>query len=36
MARRSILHVRIQGENGMNGIDVGGYVTPVTKAMMRL
>ena len=36
MGRRSILHVRIHGENGMNGIDVGGYVTPLTKATMHL
>lgn len=36
MGRRSILHVCIHGENGMNGIDVGGYVTPLTEATMRL
>jgi trans-2,3-dihydro-3-hydroxyanthranilate isomerase len=36
MGRRSILHVYIHGENGMAGIDVGGYVTPLTKATMRL
>jgi trans-2,3-dihydro-3-hydroxyanthranilate isomerase len=36
MGRRSILHVCIHGENGMVGIDVGGYVTPLTEAMMRL
>lgn len=35
MGRRSILHVCIQGENGKVGIDVGGYVTPVTEAVMR-
>jgi trans-2,3-dihydro-3-hydroxyanthranilate isomerase len=35
MGRRSTLHVCIQGENGKVGIDVGGYVTPLTEAMMR-
>jgi trans-2,3-dihydro-3-hydroxyanthranilate isomerase len=35
MGRRSMLHVCIQGENGKVGIDVGGYVTPLTEAMMR-
>jgi trans-2,3-dihydro-3-hydroxyanthranilate isomerase len=36
MGRRSLLHICICGENGENGIDVGGYVTPLTEAMMRL
>jgi trans-2,3-dihydro-3-hydroxyanthranilate isomerase len=36
MGRRSILYVHIHGENGMNGFDVGGYVTPLTEAKMRL
>jgi trans-2,3-dihydro-3-hydroxyanthranilate isomerase len=36
MGRRSILHVCIHGENGKDGIDVGGYVTPLTEATMRL
>jgi hypothetical protein len=36
MGRRSILHIRIHGENGMVGIDVGGYVTPLVEATMRL
>lgn len=35
MGRRSILHVQIHGEHGVGGIDVGGYVTPVTEATMR-
>lgn len=35
MGRRSELHVFIQGENGEVGIDVGGYVTPLTEATMR-
>jgi trans-2,3-dihydro-3-hydroxyanthranilate isomerase len=36
MGRRSILHVCIHGENGMDGIDVGGYVTLLTEATMQL
>jgi hypothetical protein len=36
MGRRSILHVCIHDENGVVGIDVGGYVTPLTEATMRL
>jgi trans-2,3-dihydro-3-hydroxyanthranilate isomerase len=36
MGRRSLLHVRVHGDNGLNGIDVGGYVTPLTKATMQL
>jgi trans-2,3-dihydro-3-hydroxyanthranilate isomerase len=36
MGRRSTLHVCIHGENGAAGIDVGGYVTPLTEATMRL
>lgn len=36
MGRRSILHVFIHGENGALGIDVGGYVTPLAEATMRL
>jgi trans-2,3-dihydro-3-hydroxyanthranilate isomerase len=36
MGRRSILHVCIHGDNGMVGIDVGGHVTPLTEATMRL
>jgi len=36
MGRRSLLHVCIYGENGVDGIDVGGYVTPLTEATMRL
>jgi trans-2,3-dihydro-3-hydroxyanthranilate isomerase len=34
MGRRSILHVQIFGENGSEGIDVGGYVTPVVEARL--
>jgi len=36
MGRRSLLHVRIRGEKGSDGIDVGGYVTPLIDATMRL
>jgi len=34
--RRSLLHVRICGENGAEGIEVGGNVTPVAQAKMKL
>jgi trans-2,3-dihydro-3-hydroxyanthranilate isomerase len=36
MGRRSILHVEIHGERGADGIEVGGYVTPVAEATMSL
>jgi len=36
MGRRSLLHVHIRGEQGVEGIDVGGYVTPVAEAKMKL
>lgn len=36
MKRRSLLHVFIHGENGSNGIEVGGHVTPVATATMTL
>jgi trans-2,3-dihydro-3-hydroxyanthranilate isomerase len=36
MGRRSLLHVAVHGENGSAGIDVGGYVTPLTEATMQL
>jgi trans-2,3-dihydro-3-hydroxyanthranilate isomerase len=36
MGRRSILHVHVVGQNGADGIEVGGYVTPVAEAVMRL
>jgi trans-2,3-dihydro-3-hydroxyanthranilate isomerase len=36
MKRRSILHVHIHGDRGQDGIDVGGKVTPVAEATMRL
>jgi predicted PhzF superfamily epimerase YddE/YHI9 len=36
MGRRSILHLQINGEQGMKGIDVGGHVTPVVEATFTL
>lgn len=36
MGRRSELHVRLDGERGSSGIEVGGYVTPLTEATMTL
>jgi trans-2,3-dihydro-3-hydroxyanthranilate isomerase len=36
MGRRSFLHVQIHGDMGSNGIDVGGYVTPLVEATMHL
>lgn len=35
MGRRSILCLQIHGEQGINGIEVGGYVTPLVKAEMQ-
>jgi trans-2,3-dihydro-3-hydroxyanthranilate isomerase len=36
MGRRSLLHVDIQGENGTDGIYVGGQVTPIIEGLMTL
>jgi trans-2,3-dihydro-3-hydroxyanthranilate isomerase len=36
MGRRSILHVQLNGEQGADGIEVGGYVSPVAEATLRL
>jgi trans-2,3-dihydro-3-hydroxyanthranilate isomerase len=36
MGRRSFLHVKLNGEQGAEGIEVGGYVTPVAEATLRL
>jgi trans-2,3-dihydro-3-hydroxyanthranilate isomerase len=36
MGRRSFLHVQIHGENGADGIEVGGFVTPIAEATMKL
>jgi trans-2,3-dihydro-3-hydroxyanthranilate isomerase len=35
MGRRSILHIKLTGENGSGAIEVGGYVTPVARAVME-
>lgn len=36
MRRRSFLHVQLHGEQGADGIEVGGYVTPVAEATLTL
>lgn len=36
MGRRSCLHVCMHGDRGVDGIDVGGYVTPIVEATMTL
>ncbi len=36
MGRRSILHVHIHGEGGVDGIAVGGHVTPVLEGTLSL
>jgi len=36
MGRRSSLYVQVHGDNGAIGIEVGGHVTPVASATMRL
>jgi trans-2,3-dihydro-3-hydroxyanthranilate isomerase len=36
MGRRSLLHVRVLGEHGKDGIDVGGFVTKVIDGELRL
>jgi trans-2,3-dihydro-3-hydroxyanthranilate isomerase len=36
MGRRSLLHVHVRGDRGAGGIEVGGYVTPLVTATMRL
>jgi len=35
MGRPSFLHVLIHGDNGKDGIEVGGYVTPLVEATLR-
>jgi trans-2,3-dihydro-3-hydroxyanthranilate isomerase len=35
MGRRSILHVLLHGQQGVDGIEVGGHVTPIAEAMMK-
>jgi trans-2,3-dihydro-3-hydroxyanthranilate isomerase len=36
MGRRSLLHVAILGQDGADGIEVGGYVAPLIEATLRL
>ena len=36
MGRRSLLHVEARGKGAADGIYVGGYVTPIVEAVMRL
>jgi trans-2,3-dihydro-3-hydroxyanthranilate isomerase len=36
MGRRGMLHVHIRGKNGAEGIEVGGYTTPLVTAAMSL
>jgi trans-2,3-dihydro-3-hydroxyanthranilate isomerase len=36
MGRRSLLHVNIHGEQGSEGIEVGGYTTPLVDATMTI
>jgi trans-2,3-dihydro-3-hydroxyanthranilate isomerase len=36
MGRRSTLHVQLHGKQGADGIEVGGYVTPVAEGALRL
>ena len=36
MGRRSILHILIHGANGVDGVEVGGYVTPVMEGVLTL
>jgi trans-2,3-dihydro-3-hydroxyanthranilate isomerase len=36
MGRSSILYVQINGKYGEDGIDVGGYVTPLIQGVMQL
>jgi len=35
MGRRSLLHVELRGENGTDGIYVGGHVTPIIEAVIN-
>jgi len=36
MGRRSLLHIEVRGKSATDGIYVGGYVTPIVEAVMRL
>jgi trans-2,3-dihydro-3-hydroxyanthranilate isomerase len=35
MGRRSLLHIRVCGAGGCEGIEVGGHVTPIAESTMR-
>jgi trans-2,3-dihydro-3-hydroxyanthranilate isomerase len=36
MGRRSILHILVHGSGGADGIEVGGYVTPIIEGTMTI
>jgi trans-2,3-dihydro-3-hydroxyanthranilate isomerase len=36
MGRQSLLHVHVHGESGADGIEVGGHVAELAKAVMRI
>jgi trans-2,3-dihydro-3-hydroxyanthranilate isomerase len=36
MGRRSFVHVRVRGKHGVEGIQIGGHVTPVATGSMSL
>ena len=36
MRRRSMLHILVHGEDGCDGIEVGGYVTPVATGALTI
>ncbi len=36
MGRRSLLYVELHGAGGADGVDVGGYVTPIAEGTLKL
>jgi len=36
MGRRSLLHIHVRGQGGAEAIEIGGHVTPVAHAVLRL
>jgi predicted PhzF superfamily epimerase YddE/YHI9 len=36
MGRRSVLHILVHGEDGADGIEVGGNVTPVGRGTLTV
>jgi predicted PhzF superfamily epimerase YddE/YHI9 len=36
MGRRSLLHALVHGDNGAEGIEVGGHVASLARATMAL